>query len=558
MEENNKWKKITVGLLVEDHERNDSWAFAGIYGHPEKNNKWKTWRLIKHLAAQNENKVFFVGDFNDVVVADDKKGGNPRSMTQLALGRNVLAECGLSEFGYEGYPFTWFNGREGSENIQCRHDRAMGNEGFNNYFSPIRVIHLTRFGSDHAAILVHREVDPNVVCRKRVHVFRFEDIWSKDPRCEKLINSSMDWETKVSVVQGLNNDFQEYRVSEVKKGISRLENQLKEAHLWDGSPDNIIKFKELEKEHGELLQVEEVIWRQKSRAVWLKDGDKNTKFFHGKENQRRKINEISKMKDEHGILWRGDKNVERLLVNYFSSLFTTSDPVNMELTCEVIRDRLSAYHISWCSRTYSDEEIEESIKQMHPLRAPGPDGLPTLFYQKYWHLVGNDVKRLVKGILNNQESPEKINKTFIVLIPKGKDPKSPKDYRPISLCNVSMKIVTKVIAKRIKSIFPDVIDAEQSGFVEGRLITDNGLIDIECFHWLKKKRKGKKGMMAVKLDMSKAYDRIEWPFVQVVLTAMGFPKCMVSVIMRCISSVSYQILINGQPSKSFQPEQGLR
>jgi len=168
------------------------------------------------------------------------------------------------------------------------------------------------------------------------------------------------------------------------------------------------------------------------------------------------------------------------------------------------------------------------------------------------------VKRLVKGILNNQESPEKINKTFIVLIPKGKDPKSPKDYRPISLCNVSMKIVTKVIANRIKSILPDVIDAEQSGFVEGRLITDNGLIAMECFHWLKKKRKGKKGMMAVKLDMSKAYDRIEWPFVQGVLTAMGFPICMVSVIMRCISSVSYQILINGQPSKSFQPERGLR
>lgn len=203
-------------------------------------------------------------------------------------------------------------------------------------------------------------------------------------------------------------------------------------------------------------------------------------------------------------------------------------------------------------------EIEESIKQIHPLRAPGSDGLPALFYQKYWHLVGNDVKRLVKSILNNQESLEKINKTFIVLIPKGKDLKSPKDYRLISLCNVSMKIVTKVIANRIKSILPDVIDAEQSGFVEGRLITGNGLIAMECFHWLKKKRKGKKGMMAVKLDMSKAYDRIEWPFVQVVLTAMGFPKCMVSVIMKCISSVSYQIIINGQPNKSFQPERGLR
>jgi len=101
--------------------------------------------------------------------------------------------------------------------------------------------------------------------------------------------------------------------------------------------------------------------------VWLKDRDKNTKFFHGKANKRRKTNEISELKDDHGILWRGDENVERLLVNYLSSLFITSELVNMNLTCEVIRDKLSAYHISLCSRTYSDEEIEESIKQKHPL-----------------------------------------------------------------------------------------------------------------------------------------------------------------------------------------------
>lgn len=121
-----------------------------------------------------------------------------------------------------------------------------------------------------------------------------------------------------------------------------------------------------------------------------------------------------------------------------------------------------------------------------------------------------------------------------------------------------MKIVTKSLANRIKVILPEVIDVEQSGFVQGRLITDNGLIAIECFHWLKKKRKGKKGMMVVKLDMSKAYDRIEWNFVQSVLTKMGFPDNIVGVIMKCISTVSYQILINGQPSKLFSPERGLR
>jgi hypothetical protein len=192
---------------------------------------------------------------------------------------------------------------------------------------------------------------------------------------------------------------------------------------------------------------------------------------------------------------------------------------------------------------------------MHPLKAPGPDGLPALFFQKYWHIVGEDVKKLALGILNDGKSPESINKTYITLIPKCKNPNSPKQFRPISLCNVTMKIVTKAIANRIKSILPDIVDEEQSAFVKGRMITDNALIAMECFHWLKKKTKGKKGMMAMKLDMAKAYDRIKWPFIRAVLQTTGFPTRIVQLIMECISTVSYQVLINGQPSSSLLPEQ---
>jgi hypothetical protein len=137
--------------------------------------------------------------------------------------------------------------------------------------------------------------------------------------------------------------------------------------------------------------------------------------------------------------------------------------------------------------------------------------------------VGRDVQDMVLQVLNNNAQVDEINKTFIVLIPKGKNPKTPKDYRPISLCNVIMKIITKVVANRIKVTLPNVIDHEQSAFIQGRLITDNALIAMECFHWMKKKRKGKKGVMALKLDMSKAYDRIEWQFVEKVMSIMGYP-----------------------------------
>lgn len=116
-------------------------------------------------------------------------------------------------------------------------------------------------------------------------------------------------------------------------------------------------------------------------------------------------------------------------------------------------------------------------------------------------------------ILNNQKDPSAINSTFITLIPKKNNPMSPHEFRPISLCNVIVKVVTKDISNRMKVLLPDIISEGQSAFVKGRLIKDNALIAMECFHWIKNKRKGKKGTMALKLDMSKAYDRIEWEFV---------------------------------------------
>lgn len=206
--------------------------------------------------------------------------------------------------------------------------------------------------------------------------------------------------------------------------------------------------------------------------------------------------------------------MEKVLINYFAELFSSSDPREIESTCEVVQRKLSEDHKSWCAKSFTAEEVKEAVFQMHPLKALGPDGLPAIFFQEYWHIVGQDITLLVLEILNGNMSPRPINRTFIVLIPKGKTPTSPKEYRPISLCNVVMKIATKVITNRIKAILPDIIDLEQSAFVQGRLITDNALIAMECFHWLKKKKKGKKGVMALKLDMSKAYDIIEWPFIQ--------------------------------------------
>jgi hypothetical protein len=154
--------------------------------------------------------------------------------------------------------------------------------------------------------------------------------------------------------------------------------------------------------------------------------------------------------------------------------------------------------------------------------------------------------------------PEGWNDTYVVLIPKVKDPSRIKDLRPISLCNVLYKIVSKVLANRLKTILPEVILDNQSAFVPGRLITDNVVIAYEMSHYLMNKRSGKEGFAAVKVDMSKAYDRVEWRFLRAMMLKLGFSLRWVDLVMKCVTTVTYQIKVNGKATAKFAPSWGLR
>ena len=207
---------------------------------------------------------------------------------------------------------------------------------------------------------------------------------------------------------------------------------------------------------------------------------------------------------------------------------------------------------------YSREEVEVAIKQMAPLKAPGLDGMPPVFYQTFWLNIGVEVSDAVLSSLNSGTLLKSINHTFITLIPKVNNPESVAQFRPISLCNVIYKILSKVIVNRLKPILKSIISETQSAFVADRLIIDNILIAFESLHHMKTQCSGKTGFMALKLDMSKTYDRVEWVFLEKILLKMGFQDTLVAMIMQCIMMVSYSILVNDQPTGLIYPSRGLR
>lgn len=134
------------------------------------------------------------------------------------------------------------------------------------------------------------------------------------------------------------------------------------------------------------------------------------------------------------------------------------------------------------TREFPAEEVKKSLNQMHPLKAPGPDGMNPLFYQHFWPTVGDCVTKCVLDFLNLGVIQPKFNETHIIFIPKVKSPKRIIEYRPISLCNVVSRIASKVLANRLKMVLPDLISENQSTFMSNRLITDNVLVAFEVMN----------------------------------------------------------------------------
>lgn len=206
----------------------------------------------------------------------------------------------------------------------------------------------------------------------------------------------------------------------------------------------------------------------------------------------------------------------------------------------------------------STEEIFKAIQSIGSDRASGPDGLSGAFYQQFISTIGVDIVSEIKGFFNNGVVPPLLNKTNICLLPKIDKPIHMSDYRPISLCNVAYKIISKILIGRLKPILPSIISDQQTAFVPGRHITDNVLIAHELLHSLKSWKRQSKTYMAIKTNISKAYDRMEWNFMEETMSRLGFDSRWMHWVMSCIRSVTCSVLINGSPYGNITLQRGIR
>ncbi|KAL0314933.1 UNVERIFIED_CONTAM: putative mitochondrial protein [Sesamum angustifolium] len=549
----------------------DVWRFTGFYGEPDAQKRSASWELLRKLSSQSTREWVCMGDFNEVLYQHEKSGRSPRNWRLMSEFHNTLEECFLHDLGFAGEKFTWSNKREWPHTVQARLDRACASVNWSQRFPHARVVHLPALGSDHAPLILDtdsgRQMEYHPGSRR---VWRFEAMWLRKEDCENVVSDawlpSLDSDHTNSLLSNLERcrlgfiRWSKNSFGQIRKKVRQLERRIVKLRNLTATKEVTAEIRECTAEIERCLAQEEIMWKQRGKAQWLQEGDRNTKFFHTRASTRFCRNSINKLKNNCGVWCHRKTDIQSIITEYFSSLFTSSNPAPacVDEVVRTVTPKVTNEMNQMLCEPYFEVEVVQAISHMSPYKSPGPDGLPPIFFHKFWHLIGKSVTQVVLDILNRLSLDASLNSTHIVLITKCDEPESISQFRPISLCNVIIRIASKCVANRIKPFMNSIISDSQSAFIPGRLITDNILVAYELNHFLKSKTGGQKGFAAIKLDMSKAYDRVEWPFLENMLSRLGFQSRLVSLIMLLVSTVSFSFILSGENIGEVAPHRGLR
>ncbi|RVX02510.1 LINE-1 reverse transcriptase-like [Vitis vinifera] len=335
---------------------------------------------------------------------------------------------------------------------------------------------------------------------------------------------------------------------------------LKQVEYWDEKEKyDVLNMEDCEARNGareaykSWVIKEEIFWRQKSRELWLKEGDNNTKFFHRMANAHSRRNWLSKLK-VNGCWHSEENNLRNSVVGAFQELYQEEEGWRPSVD-GISFMRLDISEAEGLEIPFLEEEVLAALTDLGKDKAPGPDGFTMAFWLYGWDVVKLEIMGFFREFHERGRFVKSLNATFLVLVPKKGGAEDLKDFRPISLVGSLYKLLAKVLANRIKKVMGKVISEPQNAFVEGRQILDAVLIANEV---VDSRLKSNQGGVMCKLDIEKAYDHVDWKFLLAVLKQMGFGERWIKWIEWCISTVRYSVLINGSPSGFFQSSRGLR
>ncbi|GJY94381.1 RNA-directed DNA polymerase, eukaryota [Tanacetum coccineum] len=503
---------------------NDTFFMINVYGPYNSQAKALLWNTLRTFIVNHSEKYLLFGDLNEVS-NESERFGSLFSRPDAQCFNSFIYETNLVEVMMGGRIYTWMNK---SSTKMSKLDRFLMSNNILNEILDLKATVLEIGKSNHNPILLHVKKT-----NYGPYPFKFFHSWLIHPDFDSKMKEVLT-DSSTSSVTG----------TRLKDRLKLLKVKIKEwfqaTKLWE------------ELHSHDLDRISGMDLAQKAHSHWDIEVDKNTKYFHGLINQRRRQQMVKGVMIE-GVWCSEPVQVKQAFFDFFEQKFQDHES-NVVLTDILNFCRLSDLDRLQLDKDASVEEIKNAVWDCGSSKAPGPDGFSFLFLKTYWDLLKDDVVEFISSFLTSGQMSLGSNSAFNTLIPKVHNPLIIKDYRPISLIGLQYKILAKLLAKRLAEVIDKIVSHEQSAFISGRQILDGPLMLSEVIEWYKKKNKK---LMIFKVDFEKAYDSVSWSYLDYVLIHFGFSDKWRGWIRACLQSARTSILVNGSPTKEFSFKRGV-
>ncbi|VFR03226.1 unnamed protein product [Cuscuta campestris] len=564
-----KWQQAVIeeeqilSCCFKHLESSSSLWISNVYGKHNRVDRISLWNSLRGLYPI-QCPWIIGGDFNTVASITEHKGvicPDIRSMDDL---NKAISDCELISPPFLGSQFTWF-GKRGRGRVCRRLDRVLINEACMDLFPNIEIKHLGRGNSDHRPIqikLLHSSASGP-------RPFKFLNFWTSHNTYKNMFSSSWDMHYEGGGMRGLAKKLSNFKrslhvwnkktfgnlfleVSNAEKRAEKAEENLEN----DDSETNLLEFKLATALLQQTLKKEESFWAQKANLKWISQGDASTAFFHSFVRGRRHRLFISSLKDGNGKIFNTTEGISNLVVEHFTSVFSTNHEGEMGEILAHIPTCVSHQDNSLIMAIPEEEEIKKTIWFLNANSTAGPDGFNGFFFRDSWDTIKTDVCKAVQEFFLGIPLPKAFGSTLLTLIPKKEGSITLDQFRPISLSTFFSKIISRILSERLKKIIPKLISQEQAAFQVGKNITDQILMVKEMVHLLSANTRG--GNCIIKLDLSKAFDKLSWTYLEGVLTKFGFIQHAIHLLMGNLKATHFSVLVNGQPKGFFPMKCGVK
>ncbi len=566
------------GILVNIETDETIYTLVNIYAPNKGRERDQFFRtLFQWVSEHKKGTIVMGGDFNIVLDDDiDKKSDGVKRHVNNKVILEMIRKYKLTDVWRVKHvnvsQYTW---RQSQPAVACRLDYWLLDKALMSQVISCDIRPAVKTDHKAVSLKISRGTNKRGPGTWKLNVSLLDDVIIKNriahtiDDCVKTctnsqLNAKHTWELcKVKIRETFIACAKENRSKLSCKKASDLQKQLEDVDAridkGDNNPDTLTRQRELSIELEQYYKQQATGAQIRSRANWVEKGERSTSYFFGLEKKKQTQKCISSVKTVKGDTVREKSAVLRELNSYYSSLYSSRNPLQSDIDTYLdavqLEKVLTEHDKRLCEGLLANDECKAAIGSMKSNKSPGSDGLPVEFYKMFWPLVGNLVlESLNEGYENGCMSASQKH-AIISLIYKKNDPESLDNWRPISLLNIDYKIATAVLARRLQCVLGNIISTDQSGYIKGRYIGHNIRLINDIINYTETENLGGAVLF---LDFRKAFDTVEWDFMYSTLTRFGFGDSFIKWVKTIYNETTSCINNYGWLSDNFSVERGIR